>query len=395
MNIKSLLIVSVLAAGFGMAGYFASNAGSGNAAAAPRAGELVLKGLQGRINDVSEMLIKNVDGEFHVKRQGEDWVLVEKDGYPVGVGNVRQTLLALEGLKTIEEKTSNPNHYSQLGVQSVGADPTADNQPTQIDLLAVGGEKIAGLIIGKPRSGGQGGTFYVRRPTEVASWLVEGDNPELPKTGEAWLDKKVIEIKRDVVKAVKTVHADGEELTVSKGATDANFVVHNMPEGRELTYAASADSLAGGLQYMNFEDVMKASTFEAPETPVSIVNFWTKDGMRVMVKCWEKDEKTYAALEASYDASAPSLTLGPLPMPAEGEAVAEATPRSEEEMAPEIKALNARLSPWVFQLPSYSKANLTKRLDGLLKPLPEPEEPAAEEAADTDSPIDIDSLGGE
>jgi hypothetical protein len=395
MNSKSILIAAVITVGLGGAGYFAKSAGSGNANAAASAGEAVLPGLFESINDVSEIVVSSLDFEFHVKRQAETWVLVEKSGYPVQVGSVRSTLIALAELKTVEEKTSNANSYSKLGVQSVGAEPLAENQPKKVELLDVNGEAIASLIIGKDRAGGKGGTFYVRRPTEVATWLVEGRNPGLPDSGDDWLNKQVLEIERADIKAVRTVHVDGEELTLSKEDADANFNVHNMPEDRELSYAAVADSIAGALQYVNFEDVQKADEFDASEAPISVVHFWTKDGIRLTVKCWEKEEKIFAAFEANYDAAgAPSLALGPVPAPAEGEAQAKSTPRPEAEMQGEIGALNERLSPWIFELPAYSKTNFTRRIDGLLKPLPEPVEESAA-PADPDAPLDIDNLGGQ
>ena len=57
-------------------------------------------------------------------------------------------------------------------------------------------------------------------------------------------------------------------------------------------------------------------------------------------------------------------------------------------------ALNARLEGWVYKLPVYTRTNLTKRMEGLLKPLPEPEPEEPETAPADETPIDIDSLGG-
>ncbi|MFT7486726.1 MAG: hypothetical protein ACI9F9_002582 [Candidatus Paceibacteria bacterium] len=394
MNIKSILIAGILAIALIAMGFLA-NRDSGSQAADASAGQLVLPGLFDSINDVSELLVKTTDGEFHVKRQGETWVLTEKDGYPIDVNNVRSTLVSLAEIKTVEEKTSNPDRHVQLGVQSVGANPQSDTQSKQVDLLDSSGETIASLILGKTRSGGGGKTFYVRRPSEMASWLVEGTLPELPDSGDTWLDKKIVEFKRDDMRAVRTTHADGEVLTISKTDEDKEFTVHDMPAERELTYAAVAGGIAGALQYMNFEDVMKFESFEAPGDPVAVSSFWTKDGLRLNVKIWEQDEKTLAAFEAAYDMDgAPTIAAGPMPEPEEGEALAVASPRPQAEVEAEASELNARLSAWIFEIPTYSKTNLTKRMDGLLKPLPEPEE-EAEPDLDLDAPIDIDSLGGE
>lgn len=393
MNSKALLLAGLLAVALVLAGLFADRSSSYNTQA-DNAREVVLAGLSDRINDVSEIVIKTASSEYHVKRQAETWVLVEKDGYPVQVDNVRAALMALAELKTVERKTDNPERHGKLGVQSVGSDPQAEDQPKRVDLLDVSGETMASLILGKDRSGGQGGTFYARRPAEMAAWLVEGRRPSFPDDGDDWLDKKIVELKRGDVSAVRTTNVDGTLLTISKEAGETNFTVHDLPADRELSYDAVAGSVAGALQYINFEDVQKAASFEAPEEPLSVTSFWTIDGMRMTVTLWEIEEKFYASFEATYDLQGtPKLEVGPMPAPEEGEAAVVATPRDKAEVEAEVAELNGRLKTWVFQLPAYSKSNLTKTVNSMLKPLPEPEEeetPTPEEG----ETVDIDTLGG-
>jgi hypothetical protein len=394
MNSKSILIAAVLAVVFVIAGYFATRSESSKAAETTETA-FFLPGLYDRINDVVEVRITTSEGDFHVRREDDAWTLVERYGYPVQVEKVRATLIGLAELKVVEEKTSDPARYSELGVQAVGGDPSAEFQSREITLTDKIGATIAALVVGKPRGGGGGGTFYVRRSAESPSWLVKGKLPSLPSEGDEWLDKEIIELKRNDVRAARITHADGEVLTISQLDSEKDFSVHGLPEGRELTYASAPGGIAGALQYMNFEDVTRLDEFEAPESPLAVSDFWTKDGLRVTVRLWEKDEKPYIALAAAYDLDGtPSTVIGPLPPPAEGEAQAEATPRPRAEVEAEVAALNERLAPWVFELPTYSKTNLTKRLEGLLKPLPEAEQPEGSEDLDEDAPLDIDSLGG-
>jgi hypothetical protein len=69
-----------------------------------------------------------------------------------------------------------------------------------------------------------------------------------------------------------------------------------------------------------------------------------------------------------------------------------ASPRPAAEVQAEIDALNARLDRWVYELPQYSRTNLTKRLEDLLKPLPtESEAPAV---APGDGSAALDALEG-
>lgn len=400
MNSKSLLVAAILAAVLVIAGLFATGNDNTAAKESTGAGEVLMAGLYDQMGEVAEVTVKTSEGEFHVKSSDGQWVLAERGGYPVQVDRVRSALIAIAELKTVERKTADPMRYGQLGVQPVGSDAGAETQSKEIVMKNAAGDSLASLIIGKSRSGGRGGTFYVRRPEEDSSWLVEGELPNLPSTGDAWLDKKVLEVKRNDVSAARITHADGEVLTISKADADTNFSVHDLPADRELTYEGVAGGIAGALQYVNFQDVMPADEFEAPESQLSVTNLWTKDGLRVTAQLWEKDEKVFASFQAAYDMDGkPTMELGPMPpTEAEGEegiVEATATPRPKEEVESEAAELNERLSPWIFELPPFTKTNLTKRMDGLLKPLPEPEAEATEEGGDDpEAPISIDSFGG-
>lgn len=406
MNTKSILIAGVLAVVLVIAGLLATKDGSSEAADVTEDGAF-LAGFYDRINDVALLEIATTDATFNVRRDGERWTLDERFGYPVQVDQVRSALIALADMETVEEKTGDPARYADLGVQPVGGDPTADHQSRSVTLMDEAGAELASVIVGKTRSGGRGGTFYVRRPAETASWLVKGKLPALPDSGDAWLDKKILELKRDEVKAARIAHQDGERVTISKEEGETDFSLHEMPSDRELAYASAPGSIAGALQYLNFEDVERAEGFEAPGEALSVSNYWSRDGLKITVELWDKEETPYARFQAAYDPdSSPTLALGPMPSPeepSEGEEDAEApatyTPRPADEVRAEAEALNARLEPWIFKLPAYTKTNLTKRVEGMLEPLPEPEEtaeePAGEAPLEPGATIDIDSLGGD
>ena len=398
MSTKSILVAAALAVALVLAGIFADRSSESASAAPETAGEAMLPGLYDRMNDVAAITVRTSDSELNFELQGEEWVFVERDGYPIQQDNLRAALVALAELELVEAKTSNASKFEQLGVQPVGGAPDAEHQSKEIELKDASGETVAALIVGKVRGGGSGRTFYARQPSSTQSWLVEGKQPSLPNTGDEWLDKKVVEINRTEVKAARITHADGEVLTISKGSSDANFKPHDVPEGRELTYDAVAGTVAGALQFVNFDDVLQAESFEAPGYPIAVTEVWTNDGMRVTAELWELAGAPYARFAAAYDleGTPEQVALGPLPAedePEEGEGKVEVTPRPRAEVEAEVAELNARLEGWVYKLPVYTKSNLTKRMEGLLKPLPEPEPEEPETPAD-DSPIDIDSLGG-
>lgn len=390
MTVKSLFALSLATAALVLAGLFFYDKGV-SPSGAPVEGELVFPGLFNRLNEVEALTVATPEGQFTVERQGETWGLAERAGYPVLFSNVKSTLIGLAELEKVERKTDNPELYAKLGVQPVTEGDSSDTPSRSITAKGPGGEVLAALIVGKTRQGGTGATFFARKPAEAASWLVEGERPRLPGSGDDWLDKKILEVQRGEVRAARITHADGEVLTIAKEDADTDYTVLEQPEDRELKYASIASGVAGSMQYLNFEDVKPATEFERPESPTSVVNLWTRDGLRVTAEVFDlEDETTWALFHADYDPEgAPTLPepAGPVP---EDEATAEAsaTPRPEAVVRAEVDALNARVAEWAYKLPQYTKANFTKHLEDLLEPLPE-EEPAQEDpAADGGSALD-------
>ncbi len=402
MNAKTLIGAAVAAAILILIGLLAYNSGSPEAEVEEKGGALFPE-LIDQINDVATLELTTSEGLFTFEQGDPSWKLVDRGGYPVLMDKVRPALIGLAELEKLEQKTSNPASYERLGVQAVNSDLEAEFQSKQLTLKDSAGAVVASLIVGKPREGTRGENFYCRRASDPESWLVEGSLPPLPEKADEWLDKKILEIQRNDVRAARVTHTDGEVLTISKKDSEDDYTLHELPVDRELKYTSAANVLAGSMQYLNFEDVLQAAEFTAPEEPLSIASLWTRDGMRVTVEVWQKDEKHYAAFSAAYDPTgAPTLDVGPAPppeeVPTEGEegeipepiVEAEATPRPAEEVEPEVEALNARLTPWVYVIPEYSKNNFAKRMEELLKPLPEeePEEEGTEEPS-------IDNLGGD
>ena len=388
MNVKTLLGLGLVAAILVLAGLLFVEGDAPPAGTAVE-GERVFPGLYDRVNEIESLTVATPDGEFTIQRQDDAWGLAERAGYPVVFENVRSTLVGLAELELVERKTDNPDLYGKLGAQPVTPGDSSETPARSLTARGPGGEVLAALIVGKARQGGTGATYFARKPGEAASWLVSGDRPQLPDSGDDWLDKKILEVQRSDVRAGRIVHADGEVVSLAKEDADTDYGVLELPADRELKYASVAGSVAGSMQYLNFEDVKPIADFERPEVATSVVHLWTRDGMRVTAEVFAlDDETTWAVFGASYDAEgAPALPapVGPVPGD-EPVAQASATPRPEAEVRAEAAALDARVSPWAYQLPQYSRANFTKRLEDLLKPLPE--ETEDEGTAGDASPLD-------
>src|SRR5262249_3497804 len=133
-----------------------------------------------------------------------------------------------------------------------------------------------------------------------------------------------------------------------------------------------------------------ASEVDFTSSPGPVCKFTTFDGLTVAVTTKDDKDKTCARFEAAYEA--PPESVGPKPEEKKDDASADKEKKDEkadkkpekktpDEVKKEVADLNAKLSPWVFVIPSYNKANFTKHMTDLVKdkapPPPPPGTPPA------------------
>jgi hypothetical protein len=314
---------------------------------------------------------------------------------------VRKLLIALSDLTVVESKTNDPARHSKLGLE----EPSAEGATSaRVTLQDKGGKTLAALIVGKPHvpKGGGMGTqqLYVRKAQDPQAWLVKGD-VELHEDSTGWLDKQILEIKRERVRAVDITHPDGEVLHVERSKPeDKEFVVSGVPAEKDLKYPTVATPMSSALEALNFEDVVPAADVDFASSPGAVARFTTFDGLTIAVKLKEDAGKTYAAFEASY--TEPPAPVGPVPT-ADGESKPEDAAASEpddekpadarpkpEDVQKEVAAINARLAPWAFVIPAYNRTSFAKRMADLVKdkaPPPAPVDPNAPDHIDDDQPL--------
>jgi hypothetical protein len=342
------------------------------------------------VNDVASITIKKKDGEYTLQKTGDAWGEVEKKGYPVDIEPVRKTLIGLTDATTVEQKTSDKERYSKLGVQDPEATPADGTTSTLITLKDASGKVIASLIVGKPHEGKSFGTneVYVRRAGENESWLAKAAL-DLKDKNVDWLDKKILEVKRDRIRSVEVKHPEGEVVHVDRAKPeDTNFTLANIPEGKELTFPTAASGMASALEWLNLEDVVPASEVDFQSAPPVTGRFTTFDGLVITVTTKDDKDKTYAKFEASYEA--PSELTGPQPEEKKDDASADKKDdkkpekKSPDEVKKEVAELNAKLSPWVYVIPSYNKATFTKHMADLVKDKAPPPPPPGSEPKNPD-----------
>lgn len=343
-----------------------------NEPAAVQIGLRLFPDLPTRADQVRRIEIVRGPGTVTLVRDGDAWVAANRGNYPAMAQRVRELIVDMAQITTLEAKTSTPSLYASMEVE----DPTGDDPRSgQVRLLDANGAMIAGLIVGRARSGrsAEDDAVFVRRAGEAQSWLVRG-RMNLPRDIASWLDRTVVDVERPRVRQVTTTQPDGERLIVQRASREASdFTVADVPEGRRAKPAADVNQVGQAFDRIELDDVRPAADIPFPAAPAR-AEVETYDGMALRVELTEHEGQTWARFVARaippVDSPAPAPPPAPAPAPAAG-APAPATPPAAapqpRDVGREIADLNARLSRWVYRLPAYRVEAFKRKLEDVLE----------------------------
>jgi hypothetical protein len=300
-------------------------------------------------------------------RNGANWTLTERNGYPVAGVKARRLVQALSDAKVLEEKTADASRYGALSVEDVTA---ADAKGVRIELD--GPKTPVNLIVGKDGPGGK--SSYVRRVGDKQSWLVNTQLSASPEIAD-WLEKDIINVSADRIQSA-SISIDGQKpYTATKSSrADADFKVEPLPKGKELSSASAANSAATALMSLTLDDVQPKTSVSGK--PAAQATYKTFDGLVVQLDGYKKDEKRYITLATSYDAQLAERfklkTAGDEKAKSDAadadksksEApVATTTPNVEEE----AKTAQTKVANWAYEIPEYKFDAIFRPLDEMLK----------------------------
>jgi hypothetical protein len=349
----------------------------------------VLPDLAGALNDVNQLSIVKADDKTTVtlKRTATDWQVAERGGYAADSSKVRKLLIDLSQLETVEEKTSNPKLYAQLGVEDV-KDPKATG--VRVDLA--GPKQPQSVIVGKVS--GTHSTF-VRVPGQPQSYLA---SPQISVDGEpaTWLDRNLLDIPAARVQEAHVRTATGAPYVVKRDAREqTDLVVPDLPKGRTLSSPTAANSASSALTGLTVDDVRAAAADEDWSKDTAQAEFRLFDGTVITIRGRAVDDKHWIRVTSAFDpalnerfvqpkkddtAAAPTPaapTKDTAPKPATPAAIKPSEPaKPAVEIRSESEALAKRTESWVFSIPGYKYDTIFRPLDQLLQPLPtKPEKP--------------------
>jgi hypothetical protein len=399
MNQKTLIGLAIAALVAIIAAIAINHANQPRSEADEAASTYLAPQLRGHVDDVSKVIVTGADNKTvaTLERGAKGWGVVEKGGYAVDTGKLRDLMLKLSDAKLVEQKTAMKDKYALLGVEDV-SDKDAKGVQVELDGLA----KPLKWIIGS--AGPHDGGTFVRRVGDAQSWLASG-SLVVGRTAADWLKKDLVDIPATRIAGVTITHPDGSSVRVYKDAEgDADFKLADIPKGREAGSEYSVNGLASMLGGLDFEDVLPAKD-AAPDSAALKAHYVTFDGLLIDVAAWQKDGKSYADFSASLDAAQADkgITADQAKATADYTAASAAKPAESKDgkaidaaikplaisdpskdhadrlmaIKKKVADLNTRFEGWTFVLPAYKYASIDKSTNDLLKPL-ETKKPAKE-----------------
>ena len=304
-----------------------------------------------QLSSIDSIQLKSNQDEFTLYKQGENWFIKERWGFPADFNLVKRTLIDLSEAQILERKTADPEQHFVLGLE--GFDKGGDS----IHITLLSNEKeIAGLVLGLERELDQIGgerQFYVRRANENKTWLAEGYlniNPLMLN----WIKSEVINIARERIAQVNIIQPDGTGVTLINLGEKDKFGTPEAGHKTIFKYEQLGYDIAGSLFQLRMEDVQALAGFSRAGAEVVISEFITFDGLKVVVETsFDADAGNYnSTFKAKYDAS--SIKAAPKDIQAL------AVLKTTEQVQQEADLINAQLSNWVYRFGGFVGTNLMR-----------------------------------
>ncbi len=323
---------------------------------------LFLPELGARINEAGKLVLTAGGGELltTLEKGDQRWIIAELDNYPADWSRLGNLLADLTQASVVELKTSNPEYFSRLGVEDMTT-PGA----TGVLLEVYIDEQALGVIIGRMAASRDG--QYLRLADTTQSVLIDR-SLDVPIEPLDWADDEIVDIASALVAQVEIRHADGNRILARKiSASDADFGLETLPEGREQLSSWSVNSLAGVLSRLRMDAVKADSGPAGPaDVEVSVLMF---SGVEITAQVFEQEDQGWIRIKASAPGEAGRSGGSEKHAEPSAQDIIETAHEIANELANEI---NERTNGWLYRLPASRVEAMSKKLEQVLKPLDKP-----------------------
>jgi hypothetical protein len=314
---------------------------------------------------IAKIVIGKDNEAFTLKREGDGFVVENKDNYPADTRMINNLLTSCLDIRTVEVYTEDETNYKDLGVAEANAQGI-------VKFLDSGGKIITGVIIGKNCP--SGGMYYGRSLNDNKVYVM--DNVPWPGASPLeYIDRSLVSMSKADIASITVTSPDSSYNLVSE-ANGTAAVLKELPAGKKEK-KNECDQVFSAIMNLRFDDVNAVSKipdlkFDREYTCL------LKDSTLYLIEIAQKDSKTYIKCNVDFtDKTQVTKEQGV-------ESQEELKKKEAKLLAREkAKKLQETFAGWIYEIPSY-------KADYMTKPLAELVEDIATSNADANMPKEIE-----
>lgn len=304
--------------------------------------------------DIDSVVLGTGEEAVTLKRQGKEFVVVNKDNYPARTSEINSLITKCLEIQTSQFVTESKANHEDLEV-------TEEKARSVVKFFKPDSSLITGVVAGKTTELGQG--TYVRKASSDKVYVAP-TVPWLNTQAMNYIEQELTSVKREDVESV-TVSSPSGKYTLKTKEDSQDIVLEDIPAGKKLK-SSDSQSVFTALTNFRCDDVKKKSsdlTFDRQYVCK------LKDSTVYTLKIAQKDDKTYVTCEAVYTDTT-DIKKG-----------------SEVESEEELKAKEAKLlardnapkftakhQGWIYEIAEWKAKNLTMELSNLIEDEEKPKE---------------------
>ena len=265
-----------------------------------------LPGFAAHVKEATRIHMESRDGSFDVNYDPAKgiWVLPERGNYPADFERVRQTLIGLAAMQTVEPKTARPEWLAYIGL-----DAPPKGSGTTITVADKSGKTLAALIVGNSAEleNAQGATgLFVRRPGDTQSYLARTVFPLRGKVAD-WLETGVMIIEPARLNSITITPLKGAAFTIARPNTSSReYKLEGppAPKGRAVN-PAIVNLVPQLITGFGFVDVQPASKLDFSKAVHLAAH--TFDMQNIRIDATSVDNAVWVRISAQPDPGTPTM----------------------------------------------------------------------------------------